>query len=63
MVQTKKASLFPRVDFVTILIILFFLALTFGVYLYYKYRINEIQTQLKQSGISMANRPATEADE
>jgi hypothetical protein len=47
--QTKKTTLLPKLDFVTVLIVLFFLALTFGVYLYYKHRIKEIQGQLKQS--------------
>jgi hypothetical protein len=49
MIQARKISLLPKMDFVTVLIILFFLALTFGVYLYYKHRIKEIQSQLKQS--------------
>jgi hypothetical protein len=49
MMQAKKAPSLFRFDFVTVLIVLFFLALTFAVYLYYKHRIKEIQTQLKQS--------------
>jgi hypothetical protein len=55
MIQVKKAHLLPRLDFVTVLIVLFFLALTFGVYLYYKHRIKEIQSQLKQSRAELVN--------
>jgi hypothetical protein len=49
MIQVRKTNVLPKMDFITVLIILVFLALTLGVYLYYKHRIKEIQSQLKQS--------------
>jgi hypothetical protein len=55
MIQGRKTSLLPKMDFVTVLIILVFLALTIGVYLYYKHRIKEIQSQLKQSNHQPVN--------
>jgi hypothetical protein len=55
MIQARKTSLLPKMDLVTVLIILVFLALTFGVYFYYKHRIKEIQSQLKQSSYQPVN--------
>jgi hypothetical protein len=63
MIHAKKTSLLPKLDFVTVLIILFFLALTFGVYLYYKHRIKEIQSQLKQSRAQLVNNTSKSAPE
>jgi hypothetical protein len=63
MIQIKKAHLLPRLDFVTVLIVLFFLALTFGVYLYYKHRIKEIQSQLKQSSAQLVNNSSKSVSE
>jgi hypothetical protein len=48
--QKEKRSLLPGVDYITILIILIFLAMAFGVFLYYKKRLNTIQHQLMQTG-------------
>jgi preprotein translocase subunit SecG len=54
MIQARKTNQLPKMDLVTVLIILIFLVLTFGVYFYYKHRIKEIQNQLKQSSYQPA---------
>jgi hypothetical protein len=59
MIQARKTNQLPKMDLVTVLIILIFLVLTFGVYFYYKHRIKEIQNQLKQSSYQPAA-PATQ---
>jgi hypothetical protein len=45
----KRTFRFPKVDFITVLIILVFIVLTLGVFLYYKQRINTIQSRIRQS--------------
>ncbi|MBT1696419.1 hypothetical protein KK083_06005 [Fulvivirgaceae bacterium PWU4] len=47
-----KRSL-PQVDYVTILIILVFLAMALGVFFYYRNRLNMIQEELRQTGFQV----------
>jgi hypothetical protein len=55
MEKGKRRNLLPRLDYVTVLIILVFLALTCGVFLYYKHRIAEIDSRIKQSHAAPIN--------
>lgn len=50
-----KRSL-PQVDYVTILIILVFLAMALGVFFYYRNRLNMIQEELRQTGFHVENK-------
>jgi hypothetical protein len=55
MMNQGKRSL-PQVDYVTILIIVVFLAMALGVFFYYRNRLNMIQEELRQTGFRMENK-------
>jgi hypothetical protein len=55
--QKGKRFVLPGIDYITILIILVFLAMAFGVFLYYKKRLNTIRHQLRQTGWSIVSSP------
>ena len=46
----------PQVDYVTILIILVFLAMALGVFFYYRNRLNMIEEELRQTGFHGENK-------
>jgi hypothetical protein len=49
MEKKRQYTLAPSVDYVTVLIILFFVLLTIGVFIYFKHRINAIDSEIRQS--------------
>jgi hypothetical protein len=52
--ETKKPlSLLSRFDYVTVLIIMFFVILTIGVFVYFKSRIDAINAQQRQSSYQL----------
>lgn len=55
MMNQGKRSL-PQVDYVTILIVLVFLAMALGVFFYYRNRLNMIQEELRQTGFHVENK-------
>lgn len=46
----------PHVDYVTIVIILVFLAMVLGVFFYYRNRLDMIQKELRQTGFHVENK-------
>lgn len=54
--ETKKTlTLTPKFDYVTVLIILFFVLITIGVFLYFKHRLKLIDKELKRSSSHSMN--------
>lgn len=49
MEKKRQFTLAPNVDYVTVLIIMFFVLLTIAVFIYFRHRINAIDSEIKQS--------------
>ena len=62
MEKKKQLITLPNVDYVTVLIIVFFLLVTAGVFVYFKQRISAIESEIKQTSyyqIKSAQKPTT----